>query len=191
MVEVRMRALVTNRFKFSLYSSAGLNLDKYNGRELSSLTLVDVSEGMLQEARARANTLPNLQGVNVKFVKADATSELLSRFGAETFDTVVDSFSLCVMGDTGAKQCLDQLSQVVKRGTSGGQVLLLENSRSSNPILGLYQDATADVAASAGGKGCVYNQNVAELIRATGRLRIKEETPYAAGLFRALKCERL
>jgi len=181
--------LKSNRsYWFSCFSScAGLNLDKY-GPDLSSLTLVDISDGMLQEARTRVNALPNLQDVNVKFVKADATSELLDRFGTETFDTVVDSFSLCVMGDTGARHCLEQLSQVVKRG---GRVLLLENSRSSNPLLGLYQDATADVAASAGGKGCVYNQNVAELIRATGRLSIKEETLYAAGLFRAFKCERL
>lgn len=68
-----------------------------------------------------------------------------------------------------------------------GQVLLLENSRSSNPILGLYQDATSDAAASAGGKGCVYNQDVGSLIRASG-MKIEREDLYAAGLFRAFRC---
>jgi hypothetical protein len=34
-----------------------------------------------------------------------------------------------------------------------GYVLLIENTRSSNPILGYYQDITASAAASMGGKG--------------------------------------
>lgn len=168
----------------------GLNLENYNRSKLSSLTLLDVSDGMLQEARARAKSLPNLQGVPIKFIKADATTELVDRFGPGSFDTVVDSFSLCVMGTTGVQNCLDQISKVVKLGSDGGRVLLLENSRSSNSLLGLYQDATAEAAASAGGKGCVYNQDVRQLIERTGRLDIVAETPYAAGLFRAFDCSR-
>ena len=168
----------------------GLNLDKYmavgsNG-QIESLTLVDISDGMLQEAAARVKTLPNLRGVPVEIVRADATSsELVSRFGSEAFDTVIDSFSLCVMGNQGAKKCLNQLATVVKKT---GRLLLLENSRSSNPVLGLYQDATADAAASTGGKGCVYNQDVRAIIESMGRLDIVQETPYAAGLFRSFVC---
>jgi len=168
----------------------GLNLDKYvaggSNNQIESLTLVDISDGMLQEAAARVRTLPNLRGVPVEIVRADATSsELVSRFGSEAFDTVIDSFSLCVMGNQGAKKCLNQLATVVKKT---GRVLLLENSRSSNPVLGLYQDATAEAAASAGGKGCVYNQDVRAMIESTGRLDIVKETPYAAGLFRSFLC---
>lgn len=163
----------------------GLNLDKYVGDQIESLTLVDISDGMLQEAAARVKTLPNLRGVPVEMVRADATSELVARFGSQQFDTVVDSFSLCVMGNVGAKQCLDQMAAVVKKQ---GRLLLLENSRSSNPVLGLYQDATADAVASAGGKGCVYNQDVRAMIRSTGCLNIVQETPYAAGLFRSFVC---
>jgi ubiquinone/menaquinone biosynthesis C-methylase UbiE len=166
----------------------GLNLDKYDGQQVSSLTLVDVSSAMLQQAAARVRTLPNLRNVKVNFVKADATTELVDRFGSESFDSVVDSFSLCVMGNEGARKCLDQMSQVVKR--DGGQLLLLENSRSSNPMLGLYQDATADAAAATGGKGCVYNQDVGALIRSNGRLDVQEESSYSAGLFRAFRCIR-
>lgn len=142
---------------------------------------------MLQETSERVKRLPNLQGVPIKVVQADATSELVDRFGTEVFDTVVDSFSLCVMGNQGAKDCLDEISRVVK---PEGKVLLLENARSSNPLLGLYQDATADAAALAGGKGCVYNQDVAAMIRGTGRLVIQKETSYLSGLFRGYVCTR-
>jgi len=169
----------------------GLNLQSYDPSQISSLTLCDVSDGMLQQAANRAKTLPNLQGIPVTFVKADATSELVDRFGQAVFDTVVDSFSLCVMGTPGARQCLEQMSRVVKLGSAGGHVLLLENSRSSNSLLGLYQDATAGAAASTGGKGCVYNQNVGALIRQTGTLEVSDETLYAAGLFRSFDCSRI
>jgi hypothetical protein len=92
------------------------------------------------------------------------------------------------MGSNGAKKCLSQLTQVVKKESDGGRVLLLENSRSSNPLFGLYQDITADAAASAGGKGCVYNQDVSALIKNTPGLEIQNETCYVAGLFRSYEC---
>jgi methyltransferase OMS1, mitochondrial len=168
-------------------AGTGLNLEKYVGQQISSLTLVDISEGMLNEARSKLASLDTLQSVPVYLVKADATRDLVDIFGRESFDTVVDSFSLCVLGDEGARNCLDQLSQVIK---STGRVLLLENNRSSNLFLGRYQDATAQVAANMGGKGCVYNQDVTGMIRATNRLRIVQETDYAAGLFRAYECVR-
>jgi ubiquinone/menaquinone biosynthesis C-methylase UbiE len=164
-------------------------LEKYDGDALSSLTLVDISDGMLDEAVIRVKSLPNLKNIKVTVVKADATSELVALFGDEAFDTVVDSFSLCVMGSLGARQCLDQISTVVKRGEFG-QVLLLENSRSSNQPLAMYQDATAGFAAFAGGKGCVYNQNVEAIIEQAHQLSILEQKQYAAGLFRFFKCVR-
>ena len=92
------------------------------------------------------------------------------------------------MGNEGAKNCLNQLSKVVKPKSDGGQILLLENSRSSNPLLGLYQDATAETASSMGGKGCVYNQDVTSMIQNTPNLRIEKEELYSAGLFRAYTC---
>lgn len=164
----------------------GLNLLYYHGI-ITSLTGVDISEGMLKEAKARLATVATLKGKPVDFIKADATTELVDIFGEKQFDTVIDTFSLCVMGNEGAKDCLVQLSKVVR---PNGRLLLLENSRSSNPVLSIYQDLTAEAAASTtvGGKGCVYNQNIAALIESTKRLDIVEETPYAAGLFRSYVC---
>ena len=106
----------------------GLNLDSYNPQQLSSLTLVDISDGMLKEAKSRFDALNGksnnnaFQGVPVKFVKADATSQLLVElFGERAFDTVVDTFSLCVFGNEGAKKCLEQVRKLVKPENAGGK----------------------------------------------------------------------
>jgi hypothetical protein len=102
-------------------AGTGLNLNKYNLSQISSLTLLDVSDGMLQEARKRVSSVPAFSDISVRFVKADATSELVERFGLGAFDTVLDSFSLCVMGNEGARRCLDQVRQVVKSEVNGGK----------------------------------------------------------------------
>jgi ubiquinone/menaquinone biosynthesis C-methylase UbiE len=161
----------------------GLNLDKYDPNMVSSLTVVDISEGMIQQAKVRTVAL-SVQ-IPVEYVVADATSELSKIFGPDSFDTVVDSFSLCVMESDGARRCLKEITSVLK---PNGSVLLLENARSSSAVLGWYQDLTANIAASAGGKGCVYNQDVASMIRSTHGLEIKTEREYVAGLFRSYEC---
>ncbi|KAL3913436.1 MAG: hypothetical protein SGILL_006490, partial [Bacillariaceae sp.] len=135
----------------------------------------------------RAASMDTLKDIPIRLVKADATSELVGRFGLQSFDTVVDSFSFCVMGTHGAKEYLDQMRQVVKTKSDGGQILLLENTRSSNPFLGLYQDATADAAALVGGKGCVYNQDISQMIKESSL--VAEENLYAAGIFRGYRCQ--
>lgn len=182
-------------------AGTGLNLYRYNPTQVTSLTLLDISSGMLQQAQQRLDQDPILQrqwkDIPIQWVQADATSELVSTFGPGTFDTVVDSFSLCVMGNEGAKQCLEQLKQVVKPHNNnnnnntnggGGKILLLENSRSTNPFLAQYQDVTATTAAKAGGKGCVYNQDVRAMIDATPGMVVEKEVAYAAGLFRSFEC---
>jgi ubiquinone/menaquinone biosynthesis C-methylase UbiE len=117
-------------------AGTGLNLDSYRfvgDNAITSLTLVDISEGMLSVAKAHAeeiqqqiyrqrqlllsnNSSTNQLLPSIKFVKADATSELISLFGENAFDTVVDTFSLCVMGNEGARKCLREMTGVVKKG---------------------------------------------------------------------------
>lgn len=166
----------------------GLNLEKYDPSKLESLTLVDVSQGMLGEAKKKLQKIPGLQKIPVRFIQADATSELVERFGTNSFDTVVDSFSFCVMGTQGAKSCLEQMRNVVKTKQNKGQILLLENTRSSNPLFGVYQDATAELVASSGGKGCVYNQDVTKLIQSTSGIELVHENSFANGFFRSYLC---
>ena len=167
----------------------GLNLNSYNYNNIKSLILVDISNGMIDEAKLRIQNEIDTKDTSIKFVIADATSELTSLFGEETFDTVVDTFSLCVMGNEGAKQCLDQMTSVVKKKT--GQIFLIENTRSSNPVLGAYQDITASAAAQIGGKGCLYNQDVGKMIRETKALQLVKEEAFAGGVFRSFICRHV
>lgn len=167
-------------------AGTGLNFPYYRFNDVdgvTSLTLLDISEGMLKVARTRSNQ--DLSRVDFK--QADATTELVDLFGKNSFDTVVDSFSLCVMGNEGAKKCLQQMKSVVKSKQEGGKILLLENSRANNKLLALYQDITAEQVALLGGKGCLYNQDVGLLIRESD-LQIEKEVLFSAGLFRSYIC---
>jgi ubiquinone/menaquinone biosynthesis C-methylase UbiE len=106
------------------------------GSDIESLTLVDVSAGMLDVARGRWDEMAISIGGGkeeggggvrdvgnrrprpppVEFVLADATTELLSKFGMDAFDVVIDTFGLCVMGNEGARMCLREMTGVVRRG---------------------------------------------------------------------------
>lgn len=173
-------------------AGTGLNLKEYvfasspsEANGVTSLTLLDISDGMLGEAKDKLKDLNIPSFVQIDFVNADATSEIIKKFGDDKFDTVVDTFSLCVMGTKGAENCLRQIEGAVKGKEEGGKVLMIENTRSSNSLLGRYQDLTADMAANLGGKGCVSNQDVTAMIEKTNRLDILSEEEFASGVFRS------
>lgn len=132
---------------------------------------VDASSGMVDEARKKS------RDPRIRAFVADAARLDFAADGA--YDTAVDTFCLCVYEDPVA--VLRELRRVVKRD---GRVLLLENARPRNALLGAYTDATAAFVADHGGKGCRYDQDVAALARAAG-LAVEAETPYAGGTFRA------
>lgn len=101
----------------------GLNIPNYpfSSQQITSITFLDVSDGMLQQAKLKAKAnIP--ENVKVTFIQADATSQLKDLFGENTFDTVLDTFSLCVMGTKGAEACLSQMRSVVKKESDGGEM---------------------------------------------------------------------
>ena len=75
-------------------AGTGLNIFAYDLSKITSLTLVDISEGMLSEAKKRVEAIDAFGNIPIEYIKADATSDLVDLFGPKSFDTVVDSFSL-------------------------------------------------------------------------------------------------
>ncbi|DBA67820.1 TPA: hypothetical protein ACH3X2_014170 [Trebouxia sp. C0005] len=146
----------------------GINLRLYNRQQVQKLVGLDVSQGMLQQAQGKTHT--DGQGLQVTFQQGDV--ECLP-FGSNTFDCVVDTFSLCVFPKP--LQAVKELARVL---TPGGKLLLLEHSRSKLPLLGWYQDVTMP-AVAAMGKGCKWNQDVTSLLAAAGLEVIKLRTSLA------------
>lgn len=92
------------------------------------VTGVDLTQGMLEQARNRAAILKR----DATLLLGDAQS---LEFPDATFDTVIATFVFCSVADP--VQGLREVSRVVK---PGGQVLLLEHVRSDKPILGELMD---------------------------------------------------
>ena len=141
-------------------------------RHLAEVTFVDASRGMLDGLRAKLSNAP--LPFKTEVVEADAARLPLST-GA--YDCVVDTFGLCVYDEPVA--VLRELGRVVK---PAGRILLLENARPSNALLGAYVDATAGAVAKYGGKGCRYDQDVEALARAAGLRVVRSERRLAVVL---------
>lgn len=146
-----------------------------------SLTAMDLSGGMLQQARATVATSPALSSRPITFEQCSV--EALP-FADGSFDCVLDTFSLCVF-----PRPLDALREMRRVVRPGGAVLLLEHSRStSSPLLAAYQDLTAAPVAKLS-KGCVWNQDVVGLAAAAG-LRVVDSSSYTAGTLVMLRATK-
>ena len=105
-------------------------------------------------------------------------------FAADTFDTTVDTFGLCVF--PAPQQAVREMARVTKLN---GQVLLLEHTRSKLPGLGLYQDLVAGPVA-AWGKGCAWNQDVQGMVLTAG-LQIQDVNYALAGTVSAIVAKKI
>jgi len=157
----------------------GINLQYYNPQQVSSYTGIDLSESMLQQARRKAAQAGLPQATS--FQQADVQS---LPFEDGAFDTVVDTFSLCVYPDPA--QALAEMRRVVR---PDGAVLLLAHSKSNIGPLAMYQDVTAD-SVTAMGKGCAWNQDLDALLADAG-LRIESRQRRLAGLLSIIVARRL
>lgn len=136
----------------------GLNLASYDMSKINTFTAIDLSPGMLAQAKVRADEL-NFRRESSRFIEADATA---LPFEDASFDVVVDTFSLCVIENPVA--ALREVRRVLR---PSGRAVLIEHSKSDVGPLGAYQDLTSKPVKSMS-KGCVWNQDVEGLLRESG-----------------------
>lgn len=140
----------------------GVNLPLYNREVLRSLTGIDTSSGMLSQAATNADR------ANAVLVQADASN---LPFDNHSFDTVVDTFSLCTFGDS-TSIALHEFCRVLR---PGARLLLLEHTVSDLPFLQVYQDTTAPIV-SKFSKGCSWNQRVEQMAHDAGFSTVSRES---------------
>lgn len=157
----------------------GLNLPHYSWHthQVTSLTAVDISDGMLDQARQRAAAMGLPAGL-VTFQQGDAAD---LPFPPGSYDSIVDTFSLCTFDQPAAA-----LKSAARLLRPQGRLLLLEHARSRHPLVGAYQDLTATTIARTGGRGCVWNQQVPEMVEAAG-FEILSQEEHLGGLLVSLE----
>lgn len=152
--ELRKRLLQHARGRIlEVAVGTGKNLRHYPG-PLREMTAVDLSQGMLDGARVRAEKL----SLDLSFAVMDA--EALS-FPDKTFDTVVSSLTMCTFPDPIA--ALSQMRRVCK---PEGKILLLEHGRSDREWLGRWQDRRDERHARQ--LGCHWNRKPLALTQKAG-----------------------
>jgi ubiquinone/menaquinone biosynthesis C-methylase UbiE len=123
-------------------------------RDASHVTAIDLSPGMLDIARRKADQL----GLSADLQLMDAGQ---LEFADHSFDVVVSALSTCTFPDPTA--ALREMGRVVK---PEGRILLLEHGRSSLGILGRHQDRTAHRHFETA--GCRWNQEPLDLVHEAG-----------------------
>ena len=141
-------------------AGTGCNLEYYPPD--CRVTAIDISEGMLDIARQRANEL----GKAVDFRLMDGAA---LDFADDCFDTVTTSLSTCTFPDP--LVVLREMRRVCK---PDGRILLLEHGRSSVQLFGRLQDRLAD--RQAGAFGCHWNREPRQLIEQAGLRLVSDRT---------------
>ncbi len=134
---------------------SGATLPFYDPAQVTSLTVVEPSEGMNRRAAAQLANSP------VPITSVPGAGERLP-FGDAGFDTVVCCLTLCSVSDVG--QVLAEVRRVLK---PGGRFLFLEHVLSDDPERQRWQQRLNPIQRVVG-VGCNLNRPSAELVRAAG-----------------------
>lgn len=144
---------------------SGLQAKYYDPSSIKSFTGIDSSQGMLNEAK-KDIYLQNLPLLQLKVMDATNLKFDLNDKNEGIFDTIIDTYSLCVINDP--QKAVNEMARLVKPSSQGGKIVLLENSRSNNGIIGAFQDVTEPyITATSTGK-CRWNVNIDKFAETAG-----------------------
>jgi ubiquinone/menaquinone biosynthesis C-methylase UbiE len=138
----------------------GLNLPFYNRKKITKLTAIDPSEDTWKKRGIDVSRLP----YKFEFIKASA-EEL--PFAANTFDTIVITYSLCTIPDTA--KALREMYRVLKKD---GILIFCEHGVAPDKDVRATQDMINPFWRPLSG-GCNLNRNIPELIE-NKRFKIQE-----------------
>ena len=140
-------------------------------RGVDSLTAIDLTPAMLDQARARASRL----GLDVDLLEMSAQR---LDFPDGTFDTVTTAMSTCTFPDP-----VGALREMARVTRPDGRMLLLEHGRSRVDWIARVQDHRADRHYRR--TGCRSNQDVTAVLTAAD-LRIDATRSQTMGVFTAV-----
>jgi ubiquinone/menaquinone biosynthesis C-methylase UbiE len=155
---------------------SGATLPFYDPAKVSSLTVVEPSEGMNRRAAG------HLAGSPVPIKSVPGAGEKLP-FADASFDTVVCCLTLCSVQDVG--QVLAEVKRVLR---PGGRFLFMEHVLSDDPERQRWQQRLNPIQKVVG-VGCNLNRPSAQLVRDAGFSldpMPRQEEEYAFGALKKL-----
>lgn len=151
----------------------GRNFSYYPTKNCTAVTAVDFSPAMLECAK---KNLKDLKGFNSSKVTLDIMDAHNLKFEDNSFDTVIDTFSLCSYEDP--VTVLKEMQRVCK---PDGQVLLLEHGKSDSKFLQQKLDKGTEEHARKW--GCHWNRDILEIVRASKLVVLEEKREYFGSLY--------
>ncbi|MBT4539357.1 class I SAM-dependent methyltransferase [Candidatus Woesearchaeota archaeon] len=153
----------------------GKNFPYYN-HEKVDLTAIDISKGMLNKAKKKANDL----GLKVKL---ELTNTDYLPFKDDSFDYVIATFVLCSVPDQ--KKMLLEIKRVVK---NSGNIFLLDHVLSKNKLIAFFQNIHNPFTKFL--LGVNVNRDTIGSIKKTGLKIVKEKNLALKDVFKETKVKK-